>query len=170
MTKEAFKYLLEIFVISFLLAFSIPSWNLISASTKRIDLQNESLEQGLQIHLINKTDTKIIDSNYDFTPVSFFINNNSKTNKKGEILLLYSKLSTINYKDLIIYVNKDPYDLCDLIIIDNKDYYIFKIKDLILDSYSYMEYTLNYKVKNDVTFDKIIGKYFDAKLEITQNS
>ncbi len=168
MIKEFIFSLLEIFVVSLLLAFSIPYWEEINAASI-FETEDISLQSNLQIYILNENEVEILNDEYDFKPVNFIVNNYSNYEQESELLLMYSKLSTLNYSNLKIYINDIEYDLESRYIKSNRNYDVFLIDNIIIGSYENIEYLIYYKVKDNVTFDQILGKYFDSKLEIAQS-
>ena len=168
MDKLAIKLLVEIFVITILISFSIPSWNDIQASTSNLDEKIASLEQRLEIYAINKNEVSMVTENSDFKTKNVIVYNNSNIKRNGNLLLQYSKLSTLDYNHLIVTVNNIDYDLCLLLLTVTKDYYVFTIEKVTLEKYSSQEYSIGYNVKEGVLFDQILGKYFDSNIEIIE--
>ncbi len=168
MRLQVFKLLFEIFIISLLMAFSIPSWKEINISTSSLDEKFAVLEPGLEIYTINKTETTIITENSDFKTSNFMVYNRSNTKKEGKLLLKYSKLSTLDYKNLLVLINNNSLDLNSLYLTENRDYYVFVIENISLDKFNNYEYGLGYNVKDGVLYDQIMGKYFDANIEIAE--
>lgn len=169
MKKEVLKNIIEIFIISLILAFSFPSWQIINARTENLEDEIVALSQNLQVYEVNENNITIIDDRYDFNSVSFIVNNISNFTKNGKIYLMFSKISTLDYNNLLIYINEEEYDLSLLLINSNRDYHIFMIDDIQLKPNSYQEYLINYKVKENTPYDKILGKYFDSNIEVVED-
>lgn len=168
MKKEATKYLLEIFIITVLITFSIPTWKDINASVVKVDSQLASLEQRIEIYSLNSEDPSIVESDSGFKSNKVAVYNSSSIKRSGNLLLLYSKLSTLDYNYLKIDVNGSLYDLSSLLLTTNKDFYVFKLEDITLAKYESREYLINFDLKEHVQINDILGKYFDSNVEITE--
>lgn len=169
MKKEFLKTLLEIFLVSLIIAFSFPTWQNINAETKNIDIVAAEVGVGLQVYELELAEVKILNNESDFKINNIVVNNSTSINRSGNLLLMYSKLSTIDYQDLLIYINDEIYNLNDLFLVDNKDYYVFKLDEISLSKYTNKEYLISYKIKEKTPVENIIGKYFDANINISEN-
>lgn len=168
MRFQIFKLFFEIFVICIISAFSFPYWKNINASTINLDDSIAGLEPGLEIYSVNKSEASIITEDSNFKTSNFIVYNRSNTQKGGKILLKYAKLSTLDYQNLLILINDKSFDLSSLYLTENRDYYVFKIENISLKKFANYEYDIDYKVKEGVVYDQILGKYFDANIEITE--
>ncbi|MDD2208086.1 MAG: hypothetical protein PHG03_04160 [Bacilli bacterium] len=171
MKKDILKPLLEIFVISIILAFSFPTWQNINAEVENIDLviADSSNDNGLQVYELELTDVKILNNESDFKVNNIVINNSTSIKRSGTLLLMYSKLSTIDYQDLLVDINGESFDLSDLFLVVNKDYYVFKLDEISLSKFTNKEYLVSYNIKENTPVENIIGKYFDANINISEN-
>lgn len=168
MKKVIIYPLIEIFVITILLSYSFPARNDIYASTELINNEAIELKNNLQIHKLKDSNVKIINEDFDFYSINVIANNISNFEVNGKVMLMYSKLSTIDYNDLMININGEDFELSKLYSNSNKDYDVFIIDESIFSPYQNKEYMVNYKVKENVTYDKILGKYFDSNIEIIE--
>lgn len=168
MKKEIFKTLFEILIVTILLTFSIPTWKEINASTTGLEQKIESNTISLEIYKMTETSPSIINEDYDFKPTNIIVANNSNYNKNGTLLLMYSKLSTLDYKHLYIIINDVSYDLNDLLLSTNKNYYVFELEHINLKKYDNKEFIIGFKTKEDTLFVNLYNKYFDSNLEISE--
>lgn len=170
MKKEILKIILEIFITTVIITFSFPVWQKKNVETENLDSVIAEMGFGLKVYVLESSNVKILNNQSDFKTNNIVVSNNTNVNRSGTLLLMFSKLSTINYKDLLININDKIYDLEDIFLVVNKDYYVFKIDDLNLAKYSNKNYLITYNVKENTLVENIIGKYFDANVQLTENS
>lgn len=171
MKKDILKPLLEIFIVSIILAFSFPTWQNINAEVENIDLviAEDLNNNGLQVYKLELTDVKILNNESDFKTNNIVINNSTSIKRCGTLLLMYSKLSTIDYQDLLVSINGETFNLRDLFLVVNKDFYVFKLDEISLSKFTNKEYFISYNIKENTPVENIIGKYFDANISISEN-
>lgn len=171
MKKDVLKPLLEIFIISIILAFSFPTWQNINADVENIDLviADNLNNNGLQVYDLALSDVKILNNESDFKVNSIVINNSTSIKRNGNLLLMYSKLSTIDYQDLLVDINGETFDLSELFLVVNKDYYVFRLEEISLSKFTNKEYLISYNIKENTPAENIIGKYFDANISVSEN-
>ncbi len=138
MEKSINRLILSVAITTLLFFISIPLWNYSVAKRSAIlasgygDLAI-SINMGVFDQLVAIEDYRAFDY---IKPTKISFRNRNGFKKDFELLLLVSKDSTINYKDLKVALGKEIYNLKDVEMLEDSENYYFVLNNYSLDAYS----------------------------------
>lgn len=138
MERSINRLIISVVITTLLFFISIPLWNYSVAKRSAI-LASSYGDLAISINIGNFDPLVAIEDYRAFdyikpTPISFRNRNSFK--KDFELLLLVSKDSTIDYKDLKIAIGEKIYHVKSLEMLEDNDNYYFIINNYSLDAYS----------------------------------
>lgn len=138
MEKKIKRLILSVLITVILVLISVPLWNY-SSGRKGSMLASSYGDLSITINIGTFPDLIVIEDDraleyIDETPV--ILRNPNDTTKKFDMYYLLDKNSSIDYKDIVLSLDKNIYHLKDLEFIEDNDNYYFKINTMSLGAYS----------------------------------
>ena len=127
----------HIFIVIAVVIISIPIWN--NAPSKagaNIAASFKDMQVMLDFEGFDRL-TTINDSSYqDLEPKDITLRNATKNNKNYNLAYVYSKTSTVPYKDIMLSLDNQVYALSDIKYTEDNDYYYFILDSDTIDAYT----------------------------------
>ena len=141
MDKNVVKISTSIIITLILVMVSIPLWNYSSGKQNSI-LADSSEALNISVIVGDFPKMLIIEDERAFDniePTTISLRNRNSFNKDCALLMLVSKESTLNYKNIKIAIEDKTYNLKDLIAEEDKENYYFYLNKYKIEKYSNIE-------------------------------
>jgi hypothetical protein len=131
------KLFTHIFIVIAIVIISIPLWN--NSSSKggeKIAASFKDMYISLTFDGFDTITTTPDDEYETIKPKEVILRNTSKEEKKYNLVYVYAKTSTVNYKDLKISLDNKRYNLSDMKYTEDTQYYYFVLSSEVLNPYT----------------------------------
>ena len=131
----------HIFIVIAVVIISIPIWN---NSPSKVGANIAASFKDMQVALsFDGFDrlTTMEDNNYEvLQPKTVTLRNGTQNEKDYKLVYVYSKTSTVNYKDIKLSLDNHIYGLSDMKYTEDNNYYYFVLDVDSLDAYTSKDY------------------------------